>query len=279
MASVEIRCCSPSEVDLLLDWASAEGWNPGLEDCLSFLVADPEGYLIGIRDGRPVAGISAVRYPQRYAFLGLYLVVPEFRGQGFGRRMWDAAIRRVEGCTVGLDGVVAQQASYRQSGFALAHRNIRFEGKAPDVAPGIGLVDVRSIPLPALAAYDSARFAAPRHVFLAAWCGMRGHRGRAVVTEGELRGFAVIRPCRRGFKFGPLFAADEATAESLFLGLSQLVAGQDVFLDVPEPNPAALRLAERWGLRPAFETARMYLGRPPKVNLQEVFGITTFELG
>jgi hypothetical protein len=209
----------------------------------------------------------------------LYIVVPDYRGRGFGRRMWDEALRGVAGHAAGLDGVVAQQANYRKSGFVLAHRNIRFAGKAPAAMPGMKLADLRTVPPQTLAEYDAARFGAARPEFLSAWCSQQGHRGLAAVAEGRLRGFAVVRPCRSGFKFGPLFADDAATAESLFLGLSQMVAGQDVFLDVPEPNREAVRLAERYGLTPSFETARMYLGRPPQIDLREVFGITTFELG
>lgn len=279
MEDFEIRSSSRAELDLLLDWASQEGWNPGLHDALAFGIADPFGFLIGLQNGRPIAGISAVRYPDQFAFLGLYIVVPESRGQGYGKPMWDAAIKRLEGHRVGLDGVVAQQANYRKSGFVLAHRNIRFAGVAPDWTPRLASADLRTVPFDALAAYDAARFGAPRPAFLAAWCGLAGHRGQAVVADGKIQGFAVLRPCRHGFKFGPLFANDLATAEALVFGLSQTVAGQEIFLDVPEPNQQAIRLAEGCGLRPMFETARMYLGQPPELNLQEVFGITSFELG
>ena len=52
-----------------------------------------------------------------------------------------------------------------------------------------------------------------------------------------------------------------------------------VFLDVPEPNVAACRLAETYGLAAVFETARMYRGSAPELPLDRIFGITSFELG
>ena len=52
-----------------------------------------------------------------------------------------------------------------------------------------------------------------------------------------------------------------------------------MFLDVPEPNRAALALAARYGLSPSFETARMYRGLAPALSLGAIYGITTFELG
>jgi phosphoglycolate phosphatase-like HAD superfamily hydrolase len=48
---------------------------------------------------------------------------------------------------------------------------------------------------------------------------------------------------------------------------------------VPEPNAAAVALAERHGLQPVFETARMYRGPAPSEPLTRIYGVTTFELG
>ena len=49
----------------------------------------------------------------------------------------------------------------------------------------------------------------------------------------------------------------------------------EVFLDTPQPNREAIALAEAHGLRPVFETARMYTGSIRRVVLQRVFGVTT----
>ncbi len=41
----------------------------------------------------------------------------------------------------------------------------------------------------------------------------------------------------------------------------------------------AVALAEGLGMRVVFETARMYAGPAPQIDLARVYGITTFELG
>ncbi|NIP17093.1 MAG: N-acetyltransferase, partial [Xanthomonadales bacterium] len=46
------------ELDTVLDWAAAEGWNPGLEDADAFYRADPDGFFIAEVDGAPAAAIS-----------------------------------------------------------------------------------------------------------------------------------------------------------------------------------------------------------------------------
>ena len=121
-------------------------------------------------------------------------------------------------------------------------------------------------------------FPAPRTAFLRAWIGSPDHVGRAVMCDGRLAGWGVIRPCRQGRKIGPLVADDRATAE---LVLSALLAGGggEIFLDVPGINLDAIALVQDLGLAPVFETARMYTGAIPPLRLERVFGVTTFELG
>jgi hypothetical protein len=89
----------------------------------------------------------------------------------------------------------------------------------------------------------------------------------------------VIRACRSGFKVGPLFASTPKGADLLVQALVGRAEGAEVFLDCPEPNGAAISLATRYGLRPVFETARMYRGPAPDLPLPKIYGITTFELG
>src|SRR5581483_4679409 len=124
MEDLRVQTCSRGDVDMLLGWARDEGWNPGKHDALPFHVADPHGFFIGPLGEQAVAGISAIRYGPSFAFVGLYIVRPEFRGKGYGAQVWRHAMACAEGRTIGLDGVVAQQANYVKSGFVLAYRHV-----------------------------------------------------------------------------------------------------------------------------------------------------------
>jgi GNAT superfamily N-acetyltransferase len=280
-----IRTLRREEVDLAIELAAGEGWNPGLHDAAAFHAADPGGFLGAEVDGRIVGCISAVAYGRAFGFVGLYIVEPALRGRGIGRSLWQAGMARLEGMPVGLDGVPAQQASYRRSGFELAWQNARFAGQAGPAPSGRGGHD-RIIPLAtvdpaALAADDRRVFPAPRPDFLRAWTAMPDAHGRAWVEDGRLRGWGVIRRCRTGHKVGPLVADEAAIAGALFDALAGLVdPGEAVFLDVPLANDESVALATVRGMDVVFETARMYAnGAAPAVELERVFGITTFELG
>jgi hypothetical protein len=278
----------PDEISIAVDWAAAEGWNPGLADDACFATVDPQGFLIGEIDGETAATVSCVNYSASFAFLGFYIVRADLRGRGYGLRIWNAAIAHAGARVIGLDGVAAQQQNYRKSGFELAYANIRYGGTiaAPE-APRVqvnaqvnaDVIALNEIPLAHVEAYDATLFPASRPAFLRAWIGAPGHVGRAVVRDGRLAGWGVIRPSRKGRKIGPLVADDRAAAEVV---LSALLAGAgsgEIFLDVPGINRDAVALAQDLGLAPVFETARMYTGAIPPLRLERIFGVTSFELG
>jgi hypothetical protein len=276
-----IRCATRAEVDIAVEWAAREGWNPGLHDADCFFAADREGFLLGLLDDEPIATISVVRYGASDAFLGFYIVSPEFRGRGHGLEIWQEAMRRMAGRNVGLDGVVAQQANYRKSGFALAWQNVRQQGRGGGVThPDARIVPIARVDEVQVEAYDRAHFPAGRSTFRRCWLRQPGSSALAFVEGGQLRGYGMIRPCREGWKFGPLFADSPAIAELLFGALHARVPATDnVFLDTPAANPNALELARRHAMQPVFETARMYTGPFPAVPLDRLYGVTSFELG
>jgi len=85
------------EVELALDWAAREGWNPGLHDAAPFFAADPEGFLIGLLDGEPAATAMAIP-SDRGVFLIAGSTAPWARGRGLYRALvrarWDDAAAR-----------------------------------------------------------------------------------------------------------------------------------------------------------------------------------------
>ncbi len=281
---VVIRGMTRNELDALVEWAADEGWNPGNNDAEIFWNTDPEGFVAAEIGGELIGGGSIVSYGGRFGFMGFFIVRPDHRSQGIGRRLWfhrrDLLISRLQApAVIGMDGVFDMQAFYARGGFVLSNRDLRFEGVGAATTPDDMLVDLSSVSFAEVCRYDAAHFPAPRERFLNAWIAQPHSRALGAVQNGKLRGYGVIRPCRRGFKIGPLFAADGDTAQALFLGLGAIAPGEPIFLDVPENNPLAMALAEQHNLREVFGCARMYYGAPPVLPHREIFGVTTFELG
>lgn len=276
-----IRKMTRRDVDFAIELAAKEGWNPGLHDAQVFHRTDPDGFFLGLLDGEPVGCISAVSYDGAFGFIGLFIVVPEHRGKGFGAALWQGAMRHLQGQNVGLDGVVEQQSNYRRSGFKLAYRNIRYAGNNfPRTNFSDEVMTLDHVDFGQLLTYDSMFFPVLRARFLQPWTRMPESHALGYIRHNVLSGYGVIRRCRQGFKIGPLFADDEQIADTILLQLSaHPSAGEPIFLDVPEINPAAIRLVQRYEMTRVFETARMYTGPAPTIKTSGVFGVTTFELG
>jgi GNAT superfamily N-acetyltransferase len=288
---LEIRNMTRAEVNELVDWAAGEGWNPGLHDADLFWAADPEAFLAADLNGEMIGGGAITSYGGKFGFMGFFIIRPEFRGRGFGDRLWhvrrDRLIERLQpGAAIGMDGVFDMQDYYARGGFAFSHRDLRFcleisEEGLPLSDPGDGALigPLAEVPFDEIFAYDCSCFPAPRPTFLKGWIGQPDSLALGCRKGGRLCGFGVARTCREGFKIGPLFSDDIGTADALFTRLTKFAAGGPVYLDTPENNPAALELVQQYGMAEAFGCARMYLGPVPDIAHRHIFGVTTFELG
>lgn len=274
-----IRQMAMNDVELAVDWAADEGWNPGLNDAGCFYHTDPNGFFIGKLDGEEIGCISAVSYDDSFGFIGFYIIRKEHRGRRYGIELARRAMSYLGARNIGIDGVVGKIRNYEKFGFTLAHKNVRYAGRGGGSA-SFDLVELSTVPFGVIVSYDAAIFPARRDRFLERWINQPGSASFGCVEGNELKGYGVIRPCWTGFKIGPLFADSPDIAERLFGALAGKVSPQiPVFLDVPATNPAALSLAYGHHMMPVFETGRMYNKEAPAVPMEKIFGVTSFELG
>ena len=269
------RTATLADLRLALDWAAAEGWNPGHDDAPAFHAADDRGFFVAEVGGAPVAFISVVNHAPDFAFLGLYICRPDHRGRGIGRALWDHALAHAGPRTVGLDGVAAQQAAYASAGFARAGASRRFAGRL-DAAADPGIRAVTPGDLPALARLDRAACGYARPAFLAAWLTATGARTSVMLDDGS--GFATIRRCREGCKIGPIVARDTDTALRLARAAAQLWPDDALFIDAAPGNAALASALQALDFKETFATARMYRGPAPSAG-GTLQAIASMELG
>lgn len=269
------------EVKIAIDWAAQEGWNPGLNDAECFYSADENGFLCGVLEDEIIATKSAVNYDDVYGFMGLYIVKKGFRGKKYGLPIWYEGLKKIEHTNVAMDGVVEQQHNYKKNGFKLAYTNIRFEGRGNGSKKIVKGIDPEgNSVLNKIIEYDRKYFPATRNSFLKNWINQPTHNSFISSENGEITGWAVLRKCRIGYKIGPLYAENILIAEKL---IDTCLATADfdlpVYLDIPEVNSNINRLIKKYNLSKVFECGRMYTGEIPNINLNNLYGVTTFELG
>ncbi|KTC66474.1 acetyltransferase, GNAT family (plasmid) [Legionella adelaidensis] len=269
------------EVDLAIQWAAKEGWNPGLHDADCFYKTDPHGFFAGKLAGEIIAAGSAVIYDKHFAFCGFYIVEDAYRHKGYGLELTKKRLEYIGSRNAGIDGVTGMLNKYARLGYKLAHNNARYQGNMQYsiASSNPAIVSLKSVSFSALSKYDQRHFPAKRDTFLQCWINQPGAKGCAFLRKGKIAGYGLIRPCIKGFKIGPLFADSPFIAEELFINLTAHAYGEPYYLDIPECNENAKALARRHNMEKVFETARMYLKGAPKIKLEQIYGITSFELG
>ncbi len=287
--NLEIRNMSRPELDELISWAANEGWNPGLHDAELYWATDPQAFISAELDGEVIGGGAINAYSGEFGFMGLFIVKPEYRNRGLGTTLWNARRKRLldrlnPGASIGLDGVFEMQYYYAKGGFVFSHRNMRFRAEITD-PPATSrdddknIIPLAALPFDQLLDYDRTCFPAMRPEFLQEWIAQPDALALGYLRDGRVGGYGVVRRCKEGCKVGPLFADDPRVVESLYAHLAEFAVGGPLFIDAPENNPAAMAFVARHRMIEVFGCARMYLGDPPAVAHDHIFGVTTLELG
>ena len=271
-------------IKTLVNWANEEGWNPGINDAEIFWKTDPDGYYGYYHNNELIAGGSIVSYDKLFGFMGFFIVKPEYRSHGIGRKLWyqrrDTLISRLnKDATIGMDGVIAMQPFYKKGGFEIEFRDERHEkiGRKFEVTNNISPIEKKDFE--SVLDYDKQCFGFPRQKFLIPWLKQSSVKTFKYIDSYKLRGFAVIRKANNGYKVCPLFADNAEIAEELYKACLNSVIGEQLYIDIPMINHDAVALVKKYKTTYIFECARMYHGKPPDIKINRVFGITTFELG
>ncbi len=268
----------------LVKWAEKEGWNPGPYDAEVFWITDPEGYYGFFNKGEMIGGGSIVSYDGNFGFMGFFIMKPEYRSKGIGRKLWylrrDKLISRLKPeAPIGMDGVVDMQPFYKKGGFEMAFRDERHERLGETFEVDLNISPIVEKDFESIVIYDKQGFGYYRPQFLKPWLNMPEVLAYKYEEDASLKGYVVLRKAGQGYKIGPLFADNGNIAEELYKVCLNAVPGESVYLDIPMKSPAAVALAKKYKTTYSFECARMYYNGRPDISLEKVFGVTTFELG
>jgi hypothetical protein len=278
--NVKITNITKAEFQTAIDWANTEGWIPGIYDIDSFYDTDPTGFYAAKIGGEIVGTFSVVKYSKDYAFAGFFIVRSDMRGTGVGLAIQHYIDTQFASYNVGIDGVLAMQEKYSRAGYKWAYGNERYAGIAKAGELDSHCQKITGGDFEDIVKFDAKFFPTERKKFLKSWLNQKGATALLSKDEhGKLSGYGVVRKCLQGNRVGPLFAETPQTAKQLFNSLAAPVAGQEIFIDVPTVNAAALQLALSNGMKPVFTTARMYTKQAPNLPLDKIYGVTSLELG
>ena len=289
-----IKPLSNNDISFVTELSRNEGFVPGIGDLDIYKYTDNQGLWVGWYKGKPVGCIAGVRYNEHYGFLGLFIVIKQQRGKGFGLQLWKQALKHLDDLScIGLEAAPDRINDYSKWGFEISSKTTRWEligdghlkGKYINKSANnkFSFLEGDSIPPKVVEVFDEKREASPRPHFLSNW--LKHPAGKVIAVldhSGECHGFGRIRPCLlkngEGWRIGPLLADSFELAEILLASLVDSHPGL-VIVDSPGVNNYSSKLFKKLGFKTTSETFRMYRGEQPPVSMSDVYGLACLELG
>jgi len=291
---LSIKPLCDKDIDFVTEISRKEGFAPGVGDLGIYKNTDKQGLWVGWLNGNPVGCIAGVRYNQYYGFLGLFIVIEEYRGRGFGLQLWKKALSHLSDLPcVGLEAAPERIADYSKWGFTISSKTTRWQwwgdGKLHneysknDELANFSFVEGSSIPQHSVERFDGKRETTPRPHFLSDWLNHPAGKVIAVIDkENRCHGFGRIRPCLlkngNGWRIGPLMADSPELLKMLLKKLIESHPGL-IIIDSPGLNNSASEVFQKLGFKSESETFRMYRGSQPPVSMNDVYGLACLELG
>ena len=245
--------------------SSLIGWNQAQGDW-DYVLAHGDGIGRMTPDGNLAATAMALPY-DRFAWVCLVLVAPDYRRRGLATRLMNAVIERQEaaGRVPGLDATPDGREVYRQIGFQDIYRLGRYRADAvlPAADPLAGDLAIRPLTeadLKTVAPVDLRLFGADRMPLLRHLVGRVPVAGLGAWRGDELAGYILARDGREATQVGPLAAADDAVAQALAAAALATVQGP-VYMDVADARPGFIGWLEARGFALQRPFIRMYRGQ------------------
>ena len=240
------------------------GWNQTDADWSRFLFASPQGCFV-MEDGAKVVGsIATLPFEDRFAWISMVLVDPEYRNRGIGTELLRRAIEHLDDAgipTLKLDATPLGKPLYEKLGFVsefeIERWNLRRKveenaGVRAEIAPAAQLTEVL--------AYDRQIFGADRSNLL----GSLAERGPAltlaVVRGTQVQGYAFGRRGLFADHLGPWMASDPDTARIMLTDFLRRSSRDTVIVDALQANKVAGESLRDYGFTIARPLTRMYRG-------------------
>lgn len=277
--SLRVERLTPEDLPEAHGLSTTVGWNQTREDWQRLLTLFPESCFIGYVDGNLVATSTLATYGDRLGWVGMILVDPDHRRQGYGSAMFERALDCGQAAdleVIGLDATDAGRAVYDAYGFERVGAIDRLRGRirAPDSS--VSAVPVSSVD--AVVEFDIDRSATDRGRLFEHLFNSRTVAALRVPANGELRGFAAVRPGRTCPQVGPIVVSDHDALRGLLAALGDRLDGE-VVVDALDRDQFRDRL-ERAGLSVSRSLHRMtHRGAIPALDGPGVVAATGFEWG
>lgn len=244
------------------------GWNQTPEDWGRFLKARPNGCFVAEVDSRVVGTAATIPYEDKFAWIGMVLVDPEYRGRGIGTRLLEKAIAFLdEGKipTMKLDATPLGKPLYEKLGFlteyeierlALNRDPEQLSNSEPTNAQHL----ISSSELEIVMARDAELFGADRSGLLKSLHRESPELISALWNAGKLIGYLFGRKGSFADHLGPLMATDAETCQKVVAAFLRGSSRENLIVDCLKSAGFAGDMLRQQGFHYSRTLTRMFRG-------------------
>lgn len=242
------------------------GWNQTAADWERFLNASPQGCFVAEVDGRVHGTVTTIVFENRFAWVGMVLVDPEFRGRGIGTALLEKAIEYLDTLKVlaiKLDATPQGKPLYEKLGFVseyeierwTLHRALPLKTTTDDLrAPLLTKLS------PEVLETDRQVFGADRGSLLNSLHHDAPELTSSISSKGVLEGYAFGRRGAFADHLGPWMSKNADAAHRLLDTFLTRSARQTLIVDWMKANKLAGTLLPLAGFSYSRALTRMYRG-------------------
>ena len=266
---MELRTMTRADIPAGMRLKEFAGWNQTNADWTRFLDADVEGCFVVEADGEVRGTAATICYQERFAWVGMVLVDPEYRGRGIGTRLLDKCIEYLDSIKmtcVKLDATPLGKPIYEKLGFVTEYEIERWTLKRPAQEPSNAMpMDAGELmPAPLLEHVlkaDREAFGADRSGLLRSVHAETPEFTDGMWNAGGMEGYAFGRRGSFADHLGPWIAKDEITARGMLDRFLARSARETVVTDCMKANPFVKELLQARGFEYSRPLTRMFRGR------------------
>ena len=242
------------------------GWNQTASDWERFLKASLRGCFVAEINEQVCGTVTTISFQDRFAWIGMVLVDPGYRGRGIGTELLKRAIQYLDDekiPTLKLDATPQGKPLYEKLGFVTEYEIERWSLRrsASETRKPAGPDESASASLlSSILKADREAFGADRGFLLESL-----HRGAPDLALGfsdsnTLRGYALGRRGLFADHLGPWMASDSAVAKTLLDRFLARSLRETIVVDCLKSNNFAVELLRSCGFTYSRPLTRMFRG-------------------
>lgn len=247
------------------------GWNQRRTDWELLVALAPNRCFAGRIDDTLVATTTVITYDGDVSWIGMVLVDEEYRGQGYGSRMFRTALEATlenGPSAIGLDATHLGRNLYSKNDFVEIVPITRWRGSLESTTTTDDVTELESTESDLVCSFDRCAVDVDRGELLDRLLALDGVTGLVYECEDDLYGYAVLRPGRQHWQLGPVVAETSAVYAQLLSAAAEELNSESVIVDSPMDD-CDDEILSRSGLTPERRLSRMTHTEPRPLLLDE----------